>query len=228
MLPCATMRLVMAAVLVLLASPPLLAHKEDFIGETLVFMTLRRGEAEPELWFDRFRGGARAWHAAFEYGITDRWMSDARVTRSEGHIQSARVESRYRIGEEGAMPVDIALSGEMNTEREEDGTRRYGIEPRLIVSKDFGKLNLTLNVSKEIPVNGGRSDIMGATGVRYDATDLFRTGAEAQYDITERRGVAIPQIWLTLPREVTIKGGYGVGIHDRGKRFTRIAVEIGF
>lgn len=219
--------LVITAAILSLAMPAL-AHKEDYIGETLVFMTLTRRAIEPELWFDSGRDGFRRYSAAVEYGITDRWMSDARVSwaRGEPGIDSARVESRYRFGDEGTRPIDIAAPAEVNMERDESGKRRYGFEPRLILSKDFRKLNLTLNLSEEI--RSGKAHLVTASGLRYDATQLFRAGMEVQYDTDERRGTVIPQLWFTLPHDITIKGGYARGFRQASDRFARIAVEFEF
>src|SRR5262249_6903638 len=135
-----------AAILLMCCPRPGWAHREDYLDETLVFVTLDEGELEPEYWFDY---GHRAdehanfvrHHVALEYGLTPRSMLHGRATRAstvgqETAFDSARLETRYRFGEEGEFPLDIALSGEVNTERTEKGRRDYGLEPRLIVSKD--------------------------------------------------------------------------------------------
>src|SRR5436190_7054221 len=70
--------------MVLLASAPsAFAHKEDYIDETLVYLTLGAQEFEPEYWFDY--GRLRDEHRDFtrhnlsaEYGITDHWMVEGR------------------------------------------------------------------------------------------------------------------------------------------------------
>jgi hypothetical protein len=69
----------------------------------LVFVTLDRGEIEPEYWFgvgsvdsDQFTRH----HLALEYGITDHWMIDGRVTGLEEHgfhLDSSRLETRYHF-----------------------------------------------------------------------------------------------------------------------------------
>jgi hypothetical protein len=48
-------KLTIAVVLFALAMPAF-AHKEDYIGETLVFMTLTRRALEPEFWIAAIRG----------------------------------------------------------------------------------------------------------------------------------------------------------------------------
>src|SRR2546427_2221806 len=94
----------------MLRAAPALAHREDYIDETLVFQTLDRHEFEPEYWFDY--GHRRDTHEDFmrhhvsaEFGITNHWMLDARATmeKEQGHglkFDSARAETRFRFSEE--------------------------------------------------------------------------------------------------------------------------------
>ena len=126
-----------------------MAHRADYIDETLVFQTVEEGSMEPEYWFDYGHDGEsdtyfQRHNFAMEYGLTHYLMIDSRVTidhpeNRNTNFDSGRFEVRDRFGEEGDRPVDVALSGEMNMRRLEDGHYQYGIEPRLILSKDFSK-----------------------------------------------------------------------------------------
>jgi hypothetical protein len=215
-----------------------LAHREDYLDETLVYQTLEHGEFEPEYWFDYGRQRDEGidfmrHHVSAEYGLTEHWMIDARATmlkaESDGlRFDSARLETRYRFAEEGTLPVDIALSGEMNVERDEAGVDRTAIEPRLILSHDFGDLNFTLNLSEEIPFDSRAPQFLIATGLRYDATKLFRCGSEFKYSLQEQQASVIPQIWITLPHDLTLKLGYSYGFDHNRENFLRFAVECGF
>jgi len=95
------------------------AHGEDYIDETLVFATLDRGEVESQYWFDagsEDSDGFTRHHIALEYGITDHWMIDGRVSGLDEHgfhLDSSRLETRYRFFNEGTLPIDIAGSGEV-------------------------------------------------------------------------------------------------------------------
>jgi len=94
-------RLLLVSFFVLLAATPLFAHREDYIGETLVFLTLERHSLEPEVFVDTAHG-FRLYNAALEYGITDRSMVDGRVSWGrDRELDSARVEGRHRFGDEG-------------------------------------------------------------------------------------------------------------------------------
>ncbi len=137
-----------------------LAHREDYIDETLVFQTLEEHALEPEYWFDygtRPEGDFTRHNVALEYGITDHLMVDGRATvddpdKGKANFDSARLETRFRFTEEGDWPVDVAFSAEVNTRRLENGHYQYGLEPRVVLSKDFAKLNFTLNVALEYSV----------------------------------------------------------------------------
>jgi hypothetical protein len=160
-------------------------------------------------------------------------MVDGRATmdgpnNDNANFDSARLEVRSRFAEEGDWPIDVAASAEANTRRLENGHYQYGLEPRLILSKDFAKLNFTLNVAEELPVNRGTPSLEVASGVRYDPTKLFRFGSELKYDVHERSGAVVPQIWLALPREITLKAGYSKGFDCNRENFVRFAVEVEF
>lgn len=212
------------------------AHREDYLDETLVFVTLDRGEIEPEYWFDFGRDDSQHFmrhHLALEYGITEHWMIDGRATglheRGEGfHFDSARMETRYRFFEEGTLPIDIAVSGEINVERDEEGQQTFGVEPRLILSKDLGKLNLTLNLAGEIPVNRHHPSLDLRGGWRYDASKLLRFGSELRYGTEEHALAVIPQVWFAFPHDVTVKAGYSYEFGAKHERFVCVALEVEF
>jgi len=213
-----------------------LAHREDYIDETLVFQTLEEHAVEPEYWFDygtRPEGDFTRHNVSLEYGITDHLMIDGRATvddpdKGDANFDSARLETRCRFAEEGDWPVDVALSAEANMRRLENGHYQYGLEPRLVLSKDFAKLNFTLNVAEELPVNRSAPSVELASGARYDATKLFRFGSELKYDVHERGGAVIPQIWLTFPHEITFKTGYSKGFDQNREDFVRFVIEVEF
>jgi len=213
------------------------AHRDDYVNETLVYLTLERSELEAEYWFDRgWRPGVRndftRHNTAIEWGITDHWMVDGRftaITNDATHFDSARLESRYRFLDEGTLPVDIAVSFEVNSERESDGSTTVGIEPRVILSRDFGeRLNLTANLAEEIPLDSGTPAFLLALGSRFNLTKLVRVGSEFQYNFDEHSGSAIPQLWFALPRDVTVKIGYSIGIDGQPDDFVRAALEVEF
>jgi hypothetical protein len=209
---------------------------EDYIDETLVFATLERGAVEPAYWFDIGRddsGYFMRHNFVLEYGITDHWMIDGRATvldeRGDGfHFDSSRLESRYRFFDKGTLPIDMAVSGEVNSNRDEQGHQIVGIEPRLILSKELGKLNVTLNFAAEFPFTRHNPSIEARGGWEYDATDFFHFGTELRYDTQEHAAGVIPQIWFTFPHNVTLKAGYSYDFGATHERFFRTAAVIEF
>jgi hypothetical protein len=212
------------------------AHGEDYIDETLVYDTLERGAVEPGYWFDIGRDDSQHFmrhNLALEYGITDHWMIDGRVTVADEHrdgfqFDSSRLETRYRFLDEGALPIDIAVSGEINSKRDEDGHQTFGIEPRLILSKDLGKFNLTLNLATEIPFSRHSPSLETRGGCEYDVNNFFHFGTELRYDTEEHAVAVVPQIWLTFPHEVTLKAGYSYDFGAMHERFLRVALVVAF
>ena len=227
-------RIFPAFLFLLFCSSTTFAHREDYIDETLVFATLDRGEVESQYWFDVGSEDSNQFtrhHIALEYGITDHWMIDGRVSGLDEdgfHLDSSRLETRYRFFDEGTLPIDIAVSGEVNTNRDAQGHQIVGIEPRLILSKDFGKLNLTANLAEGFPFNHHSPSLEVRAGWQYDATKFFRFGSELRYDTGERSVVAIPQIWLVFPHEVSFKVGYFYDFSGAHERFVRVALVKGF
>jgi len=215
------------------------AHRDDYLNETIVYLTLARSELEAEYWFDFGRetdasADFTRHHAAVEWGITDHWMVDGRVTvlsqEGEGtQFDSSRLESRYRFFDEGTLPVDIAVSFEVHSERESDGSTTVGIEPRLILSRDFGEQwNLTTNFSEEIPLDSESPAFLAALGARFTWSQLLRVGSEIQYDFGDRAGAVIPQLWFVFSPDVTLKLGYAFGVDREPEDFARIALEVEF
>ena len=112
-------------------------------------------------------------------------MVDGRATvdnpdNGEASFDSARFEMRQRFAEEGDWPIDIALSAEANTRRLENGHYQYGLEPRLVLSKDFANLNFTLNVAEQLPVNRGAPSVELASGAQ-NREDFVRFVIEVEF-----------------------------------------------
>lgn len=217
-----------------IGSAPAYAHRDDYIDETPVFLTLQRGEVEPEYWFDlgwdrNDRFAFTRHNLALEAGFTNHWMADARATLRQDkgdsvRFDSARGETRWRLGEEGQYPVDLASSLELNVERERNGDVAPGVEPRGIVSHDWGDLNLTLNLPIEIPLDGRAPSFDPSVGIRF-GTGRVRLGAELKYFSRDRFGLAIPQLWIGLWEEGTLKLGYARRWARSPESFARIALE---
>ncbi len=227
-------RIILFLILTFLPAAKLFPHRDDFLDETVVYLTLARQELELEYWFDYGSLTGTDFirnNFASEFGITNHWMIDGRVTFNSPDIsgfnfQSGRFETRYRFYDEGTLPVDIALSAEGNSEKAITGERETGVEGRLILSHDFAeKINLTLNISEEFTLDSGQGAFFPSFGFRYDSNDLLRFGSEIKYNTYERSGSVIPQVWLTFGESITLKFGYSQGLGNKKENFGRVAIE---
>jgi len=217
------------------------AHRDDYVDETFVYMTLARHEFEIEEWAE-FRDTpeheTHGWYtSAFEYGVTSRWTLDgaAQFVHQGGSLGFGRLrtETRYRFAEEGAWPLDLAVSAEYEHEaaRATGGESEDVLTPRLVVSKDvIPDLNTTLNLDFPIPLSeSGGATFAYALGARYPAESFVRVGSELKHQPSEHTATVFPQIWFALPHEVTVKAGCGIGLTDRTDRFVgRLVIEAEF
>jgi len=117
----------------------------------------------------------------------------------------------------------------VNGVRVAPGDYEYGIEPRLILSKDFTEaLNLTTNFPLEIPLQKGKASFAPAFGIRYNTSYRFRFGTELKYDTELRGGSVVPQVWFVLSEALTFKVGYSQNFAHNHERFIRVALEAEF
>lgn len=213
------------------------AHRDDYLDETLVYLTLAPHEHEVEYWFDHGTGsgpesGLIRHNAALEWGVTGHFMVDGRLTiasrnRDGTRFDSGRVESRYRFSDEGTNPVDVAASLEINAERDPDGSTSYGVEPRLVLSRDVREvLNFTVNLSEEVPLDSDERAFLTSFGSRFNWTSLVRAGAELHYDFNNHAGAVIPQLWFAFGHDTTLKLGYSRGFDRDTLDFIRGALEV--
>lgn len=220
-------------------SPTVLwAHREDYIDETLVFETLEKQALETEYWLDLGNDTVPSsnfvrHNVSFEYGITDHWMVDARGTMAEqgasNYFDSGRAETRLRFKEEGEWPIDVAFSGEVNAERQPDGSYPLGLELRLLFSKDFIEpWNLTVNIGEEFFFSGMNPSTDLSFGTRYNVGTVLGFGGEFKYNLTGQEGSVIPQAWISATKSLTIKTGYSVGLDNNPMNFFRLALELEF
>ena len=230
-------RALLIAATLLLCPAVASAHRDDYIDETFVYMTLGRHEFEIEAWGEARRGLDHAtvdWYTgAFEYGLTSRWMVDgaAQALHDEGATSFGRLrlESRVRFADEGRWPVDVAASAEYEHETSAATGRETEdvITPRLVLSRDvFRDLNTTVNLDLPIAV-GGEVEFAYALGMRYPAETTVRVGAEWKGTPAEKTSMIFPQVWLALPHEITFKVGSGIGLTSSTDEWVvRGALEI--
>jgi hypothetical protein len=167
---------------------------------TYIYETNGEGEAEIEQYVDmapvkaNTTAGVPAttlraqFQTEFEYGITDRLELGLYVTfvpeasqeftnvstMMEGNGSKQRL--RYRIADEGVLPIDIGLYGEV-TENERD----VELEARIILQKRFGNLRAVANLvgEHEFYYNGNSDwEINPSAGLSYQITPVYVPGIE--------------------------------------------------
>lgn len=206
------------------------AHRDDYIDETFVYMTLEGGARELELWGevrDTQAHNTEGWYTtAFELGLSSHWTLDAasQIVHKGKDLDFGRFrsETRYRFANEGDWPLDLAASAEYELEtravtgRETEQT----FTPRLVLSKDLTpKLNTTLNLDAPLSLSEGGLSFAYALGLRYPAEGLLRVGTELKGQPSAHTATLFPQLWWALPHDNTIKVGTGIGLTDRTDRF---------
>jgi hypothetical protein len=232
------MRVAFATVVTLLSLLPscAFAHRDDYLDETFVYVTLGRHEFEVEAWAEARRDPEHrtaGWYTgAFEYGISSHLMADgaAQVLHQGDGFQFGRLrlETRARFAEEGRWPVDVAASAEF--ERETRAATRAEREdiltPRLVLSHDLTRdLNTTLNLDLPIRLSGPREVAFAyAVGMRYPAETTVRVGTEIKGQPSEHTATVFPQVWFALPNELTLKFGSGIGLTSQTDRWVLRAV----
>jgi hypothetical protein len=214
----------------------LLAHKDDYLGDTFVFVTLDARELEHDYWLDAQDGPRGLLHTVgVEYGLTGHMMADVSVRwlqRSGGPLAFSQgfLELRHRFGEEGRHVVDPAVSLEYEIRRDSEGRRRRLLEPRVVLSRDFAGWNATVNLFYVIVIGArSRSAFEGAAGIRSPAFGPWSAGVEFRREVAlENESVVIPQVWYRISPEAYLKAGGGKNFAGEKNAFFRVAFEVEF
>ena len=213
------------------------AHKDDYLSDTFVFVTLDRNEIEIEYFLDgHFSPRALGHRLGVEYGFSDHLMGDVAASWRQysggpSVFSEGFLEVRYRFGEENQHALDPAASVEYRVERDQaDGETRHLLEPRLVLNKDFGDYNITLNLAYAIDLDKpGESAPEIALGFRSSAFGPFRAGLELRRELaTENVFDVIPQAWVRFSNDAYVKIGVGKNLAAGRESFVRVALEMEF
>ena len=192
-------RLSQAILVLALLSIPLVASADRRIfGKTYPYMTLPKGGFEIETYIDAdlrrvddpdtwlIENGYRpSWtlQVEFEYGITDRLdFGFYTVFRQKAYddfeFRGVKLRTRYRLFDEGVLPVDIAPYGEVIYYSNE-----AKLEEILILSRKFGSLETAVNFKIEQEFKFGpemefKFEFVPSAGVGYHFNKHFSLGIE--------------------------------------------------
>ena len=127
-----------------------------------------------------------------EYGITDRltiahyerWQTQNVVGSDNSTVYKGfKFETKYRIGEKGQYWLDPLIYIEWATDPREH-EHHNEIESKLVLSKDFGKLNVVYNQIMENELTrDGRTNHEFSSGVNYEVLPELRAGVEFTGDV---------------------------------------------
>ena len=209
-----------------------------YYGETYNAQTAPPGGLDVELWSTLYQGTKDRAERPFwrhmlelETGITTRWdvalynVLD-RVQGDSLQYSQTKLETRYRLSDYGEWFVDPVLYLEVKKEWTAD--KPLAFEGKVILGKDVGPINLSLNGLYEIEFipGGGREHELGyAFGASYELVPWVRVGGEIFGDWTRAAdtgswasehyagpavSVAMSRVWLVLAA--------GFGLTDESRK----------
>ncbi len=233
----------MIPLLCAVAAPDAALADRRYYGETYDATIAPPGGLDIELWTTFHQapkaGGTPYWlhQIELETGITSHWdvaLYNNFVYEQGGptQYQGLQLETRYRLSEPGAWVVDPVLYLELRKEFIAD--KPWAVEQRLILGKDLGPLNVSVNglAEQEFPSGGGTElEWSYAVGASWELHPIVRVGGEtyafwnrgageSAYVYTAYAGPALSlaawRTWLVL--------AYDWGLNASSDRFRARAV----
>jgi len=214
------------------------AHKEDYLDETFVYQTMEEGVLALEYrsrYFDRSKDRLtnNYWNNSLfvEYGLTEQTMFEVRSSwgtpESDSEFAGGFAQLRHRFGEEGEYFIDPAVAIEYESERE-NGKLSDAITGVLVLSKDIGDFNMTLNYAKSYALGSDDNlENKKSFGVRYPRHGI-RWSIEYK-DLGKSKRYILPAVQLAVSHGVSLKLGVGKGINKQSPRYLAAALlEIEF
>jgi len=158
---------------------------------TYEYLTMHRGEAELETYTDfshvdtdSGRLNSTTLQYEYEIGMNDRYdVGIYQVFKqspdSPIHYDGFKVRMRYRFGEKGKWFMDPLLYLEFKNNGALDHPK---LESKLILARDFGKLNLALNPVLEFEFEDDETEMEFeyAAGLSYNIHPLLTLGVETK------------------------------------------------
>jgi hypothetical protein len=163
-------------------------------GTTYEAVTAPKGELDVELWSTYATQGEVDGGAAskglrqmveLEYGITDRWdaalynMFDLVSGDTASGYAGFKIESRFRPSFRGEWFIDPIIYAEFQQLFRGDANQKY--ELKLILAKDFGRVNVAVNAAIEeerTTDSTWNPEFEYAAGTSYEVSPSLKVGAE--------------------------------------------------
>lgn len=142
-------KLILITMILLMAAPSLMADRRKYVW-TYQFATIAADAAELEFYQTTKLDKTDSWEyrIEIEHGLTDRWdMSIYQIfAQEEGESfmwDAVQVRMRYKLARSGEYFVDPLLYLEYN--RKIDLKKQNKFEAKLILGKDFERVNIAIN-----------------------------------------------------------------------------------
>ena len=217
-----------------LAAAPAQAHMRDYLVSQ-PYYTAKRGEFEVEVLNNvnlPRRESDDTYHSTHqievEYGITDHlqvaYYEVYRWDRVDDWEREAfKIELKARLAEAGQWPVDLAFYAEYENPNGRRADFSDVLEHKVILSKDFGRLNLTGNFIFEKELNSGEAwQFEYTAGVNYAVAPTVRLGVEVKeslggagaflHDLDQRELLIVPGIYANVGPHARVLFGPAFGV----------------
>ena len=167
------------------------ADKRSYVW-TYEYQTMEAGEVELEHYLtfstpssDSFEGITTTEHnIEIEVGMTDHfdfsiYQVFKQIPESQFQYSGYKLRFRYRLGEKGDYLMDPLLYFEYKGKPDFSG---HGYEGKLILAKDFGKFNFSINPVLEYEYENStwESELKYNAGISYKLGSLLKFGVEAR------------------------------------------------
>jgi hypothetical protein len=240
-------RILIVVALALAAVPTASRADRRYYGETYNASTAPRGSLDVELWSTYYEppkdasGAAGLWRHQLELetGITDRWDVAVYCVARQVHgedleFEAVKLESRFALAAPGTWFVDPVVYVELQKTFIED--EPFSVEEKVILAKDVGRLNVSLNLAGEQEFVGGdvQPEWSYALGSSWEIVPAFRVGAEvfgdrAKEEVspgverTESQAWAGPAVSIAVARSWLVLAA-GFGLNDESDAFRARAI----
>jgi hypothetical protein len=202
------------------------------------YQTQQEGAVEIEYWlthqqakFDAASSRTFEQQIEIEYGLTDHWdialyQKFQQVADGPFSYSETKLETRYRFCERGENPVDIL--GYLELARPQAGSA-WKIEPKLVLSKDFAKTTVALNLIPELVIAREKED--GTTKTKFEFEPGWALGATFEASPKWKVGAetwgAIEHPFESAEREVSAYAGPSVGFAPSSKFWLALTTGVG-
>lgn len=192
--------LALATAGIIVFSSPAFAHERHYAFNT-EYRTIPQGEFEIEQsvtskvpHWDISNENSFQYQTELEYGVTDKWTiahyehwdtenhagydDDGRAIKDVTKYSGFNFETKYRFGEKGQYWIDPLIYFEISHDPRK-AHEPVVLEEKIVLSKDFNKLNFTYNQIMESVANrGGRTEHEFTFATSYELPAGFRAGIE--------------------------------------------------